>query len=219
MSANKSNYHQPLKENKLWPLLCFHAAKMDRMDGKSCSVAELGFLFMDNRAILASLEENSSMKKIKTARSKAGLHGDVRSQRGKTYVWWCLLISEALKNIKTTHCPILFGLLPSVPPQIHRLQKSSPPSTKKTATYQQRECTQWFIHSFKRTWNLGSISVPASLCVRCTAEQRDLVGLSSLIFLLVFLCVFSLSLSPLSLSDLSHHMETKVMADWNIIEV
>lgn len=141
------------------------------------------------------------------ARSKEGLHGAARSQRGKTYVWWCLLISEALKNIKTTHCPTLFGLLPSVPPQIHRLQKSSTPPTKKkqkkTATYQQRECTQWFIHSFKRTWNLGSISVPASLCVRCTAEQRDLVGLSSLIFLLVFLCVFSLSLSPLSLSQWS----------------
>lgn len=217
MSANKSNYHQPLKENKLWPLLCFHAAKMDGMDGESCSVAELGFLFMDNREILASLKENSSMKKIKTARSKAGLHGDVRSQPGKTLVMSVdIRGSKEHQNDPLSHT---FWPTPLGPSTNTSPAEKQPPLDKKTATYQQRECTQWFIHSFKRTWNLGSISVPASLCVRCTAEQRDLVGLSSLIFLLVFLCVFSLSLSPLSLSDLSHHMETKVMADWNIIEV
>lgn len=88
-----------------------------------------------------------------------------------------------------------FRRTPLVHPQIHTPQKSSTPHPKKTATYQQQECTQWFIHSFKRTWNLGSISVPASLCICCTTEQRDLVGLSSLIFLLVF-CVYFHSLFP-----------------------
>lgn len=40
MSANKSNYHQPLKENKLRPLLCFHGVEMDAVDGDSDSVAQ-----------------------------------------------------------------------------------------------------------------------------------------------------------------------------------
>lgn len=149
-----------------------------------------------------------------------GIHSDVRSQRfscSNNMKRFIFHISAALKNIKTTQCPTLFGVLPrSLLKYIPRRKAS--PHPPKTATYQQRECTQWFIHSFKRTWNLGSISVPASLCICCTAEQRDLVGLSSLIFLLVFCMYFALSLS-LSPSDLSHHMETKVMADWNIIEV
>ena len=43
---------------------------MDGMDGEPCSVAELRFLFMDNRQILASLEENSNMKKNKDGEVK-----------------------------------------------------------------------------------------------------------------------------------------------------
>lgn len=99
-----------------------------------------------------------------------------------------LMVSQALGNIK--NCPTLFSDTPLLQ-RVPGTKAALPPKKKKkTATYRQQECTQWFIHSFKRTRNLVSISVPISLCIRCTAEQRDLVRLSSLIFLLVFCVCF-----------------------------
>lgn len=154
-------------------------------------------------------------------------------RQGRTVMWevnvslvrriWndsSLMTSVDIGGFKEHQNDSCWGILPrSLLKYIACRPKEKPP---KTATYQQwereRERALNDSYTLLRELETLAISVPASLCICCTTEQRDLVGLSSLIFLLVFLHVFSLSLSP-SLSDLSHHMETKVMADWNIIEV